>query len=224
MDQDELGGVGRWRTFALIAMAVAGAATLVLLIVTLGHANHERDRALDLQSRSYDVMILARTLAGTIARSEASLGRYVISGDQALGQLYFEDWRRAGENITRLDKLTRDNKGQHDRLDVLRRAYQERGAELALGAYIDPIFGPAVMVATGGIFLELGASTLTAATMSPGANFAAKSYMRAVETEYHDEPLTMADMASDLGTSAFSSFAVTPFFAPMVKRFGRTDG
>ena len=31
----------------------------------------------------------------------------------------------------------------------------ERGCGLALGAYIDPIFGPAVMVATGGIFLEI---------------------------------------------------------------------
>ena len=31
----------------------------------------------------------------------------------------------------------------------------ERGCELALGAYLDPIFGPAVMVATGGIFLEI---------------------------------------------------------------------
>ena len=31
----------------------------------------------------------------------------------------------------------------------------ERGIELALGAYLDPAFGPAVMVALGGIYLEI---------------------------------------------------------------------
>jgi acyl-CoA synthetase (NDP forming) len=35
----------------------------------------------------------------------------------------------------------------------------ERGFELALGAYIDPAFGPSVMVASGGIFLEIIADT-----------------------------------------------------------------
>lgn len=30
-----------------------------------------------------------------------------------------------------------------------------RGVELALGAYVDPLFGPAVMVAQGGIFMEV---------------------------------------------------------------------
>lgn len=35
----------------------------------------------------------------------------------------------------------------------------ERGFELALGAYIDPAFGPSVMVASGGIFLEIVADT-----------------------------------------------------------------
>jgi signal transduction histidine kinase len=123
-----------WRTITLVVVGIAAVVVVGALVVTLGETNRQRDRALAAQRHSYDVMILVRTLQGTIARSEASLGRYVISGDQALGQLYFEDWRRAGENITRLDKLTRDNKGQHDRLDVLRRAYQERGAELALTA------------------------------------------------------------------------------------------
>jgi acyl-CoA synthetase (NDP forming) len=31
----------------------------------------------------------------------------------------------------------------------------ERGVELALGAFVDPVFGPCVMVALGGIFLEI---------------------------------------------------------------------
>ncbi|MBB3879514.1 response regulator [Sphingomonas pseudosanguinis] len=130
IEQQDLGGVGRWRTFALIAMAVAGAATLVLLIVTLGHANHERDRALELQSRSYDVMILARTLAGTIARSEASLGRYVISGDRKLGQLYSEEWSLAGAQLDRLDQLI-ENPRQQAFVDRLRTAYDARGDELS---------------------------------------------------------------------------------------------
>lgn len=39
----------------------------------------------------------------------------------------------------------------------------EIGAELALGAYVDPAFGPAIMVASGGVFLELLGDTVFAA-------------------------------------------------------------
>lgn len=130
MDQEELGGVGRWRTFTLIAMAVAGAVTLAMLVITLGHANHERDRALERQSHSYDVMIAARTLAGTIARSEASLGRYVISGDRKLGQLYQDEWTTAGVQLNRLDRMIEDRRQQR-LMDQLRQAYGARGRELS---------------------------------------------------------------------------------------------
>ncbi|WP_322964427.1 ATP-binding protein [Sphingomonas fuzhouensis] len=130
MEQDELGGVSRWQTFALIAMAVAGAVTLAMLIVTLGHANRERDRALERQTHSYDVMIAARTLAGTIARSEASLGRYVISGDNKLGQLYQDEWTLAGAQLDRLDRLIEDRQ-QQQLVDRLRQAYDTRGHELS---------------------------------------------------------------------------------------------
>ncbi len=71
IEQDYQQEGSRWHTLALIAVALAGAITLVMLILTLGHANRERDIALERQRHSYDVMILARTLAGTIARSEA---------------------------------------------------------------------------------------------------------------------------------------------------------
>jgi signal transduction histidine kinase/ActR/RegA family two-component response regulator len=134
----EIGAPGEpqsaWRTIMLVVMALLGAAVLVALILTLASANRQRDEALSLQSHSYEVMILARTLSSTIARSEASLGRYVISGDKQLGRLYAEDWQLAGQQITRLDQVTADNKDQHRRVERLRRAYGERGDELSLTA------------------------------------------------------------------------------------------
>ena len=121
-----------WRTITLVAMAILGAVTLAALVLTVGGANRERDRALVAQGRSYDVMIVARTLAGTIARSEASLGRYMTSGDQSLGQLYFDQWRSAATQIAYLDRLTTGDPAQQRRIDALRRAYDERGEELSL--------------------------------------------------------------------------------------------
>ncbi len=129
-----LGGGATWRTVMLVMMGLLGAAVLIALIVTLGNANRQRDRALELQAHSYDVMILARTLAGTIAQSEASLGRYVISGDKQLGQLYFDEWLLAGTQIDRLDRITNDNPEQQPRVDRLRIAYDSRGRELSLTA------------------------------------------------------------------------------------------
>ncbi|RZT47682.1 phospho-acceptor domain-containing protein [Sphingomonas sp. BK036] len=129
-----LGGGATWRTIMLVVMGLLGAAVLVAMIVTLGSANRQRDQALDLQAHSYDVMILARTLSGTIARSEASLGRYVISGDKQLGQLYFDEWVLAGSQIDRLDRITGDNPEQQKRIDRLRAAYDARGRELSLTA------------------------------------------------------------------------------------------
>ena len=129
-----LGGGATWRIIMLVVMGLLGAAVLVALIVTLRDADRQRDRALQLQAHSYDVMILARTLSGTIARSEASLGRYVISGDKQLGQLYFDEWLLAGTQIDRLDQITNDNAEQQPRIDQLRAAYDSRGRELSLTA------------------------------------------------------------------------------------------
>lgn len=125
---------GSWRAFALTLMALAGTAVLIALIVTLSGVNRERDRALGRQSHSYDVMILARTLSGTIARSEASLGRYVISADDQLGQLYSDSWQAAGLQIDQLERITSDNAHQQGRIRRLRRAFDIRGKELSLTA------------------------------------------------------------------------------------------
>jgi signal transduction histidine kinase/CheY-like chemotaxis protein len=133
-DVEGPGDTGRgampWRTLAFVVIAVLGAATVTGLILILGGANRQRDRAIELQSHSYDVMILSRTLAGTMARSEAALGRYVISGDRRIGQLFSEDWRRAGNQIERLDRLTNDNGRQQRRIDRLRTVFNARGRQL----------------------------------------------------------------------------------------------
>ncbi|KQT31186.1 kinase [Sphingomonas sp. Leaf412] len=129
-----MGLASGWRSITLVVVAILAVVVVGALIVTLGEMDRQRDRALAAQRHSYDIMIVVRTLQGTVARSEASLGRYVISGDQALGQLYFDDWRRAGESIGRLDRLTMDNPEQRTRIAELRAAYRIRGEELALTA------------------------------------------------------------------------------------------
>lgn len=126
------GGQAAWRTITLVVMGLLGAAVLVALVITLGNANRQRDRALRLQAHSYDVMVLARTLAGSIAQSEAALSRYVISGDAKLGQIYYDKWRLAGTQLDRLDALVAPNRTQGRRVEHLRDAYEARGSELSL--------------------------------------------------------------------------------------------
>ncbi|MES2097807.1 MAG: ATP-binding protein [Pseudomonadota bacterium] len=135
---EEPGLVGKaravWRGIALAAMAVLGVGIVVALVLLQSNANQQRDRALSLQSHSYDVMILSRTLSGTIARAEAALGRYVISGDPQVGRDYSEQWDKARVLIDRLDSVTADNREQHAVIDKLRVAYQRRGGELSVTA------------------------------------------------------------------------------------------
>jgi signal transduction histidine kinase/ActR/RegA family two-component response regulator len=121
-----------WRTILMVIVATLGAGVLAALIIIVGDANRARDRALTLQSRSYEVMILTRALSGTMARAEATLGRFVISANNDIGQRYFDEWVQAGGQIQRLARATRDNPAQARRVAELRRAYAARGGELSL--------------------------------------------------------------------------------------------
>ncbi|WP_375397656.1 ATP-binding protein [uncultured Sphingomonas sp.] len=123
-----------WRGITLTVMALLGLAVGVALFVTLGEANRQRDRALELQSHSYDVMILSRTLSGTMARAEAALGRYVISGDKLPGREFSEDWQAARQQLERLAGITADNREQQAAIARLRSVYQRRGDELQVTA------------------------------------------------------------------------------------------
>ncbi|HEX8413419.1 MAG TPA: CHASE3 domain-containing protein, partial [Sphingomicrobium sp.] len=107
---------------------------LAAVIVTLGQANRERDRALTLQVHSFEVTLRARMLAEAMARAEATLGRYIISGEKAIGQQYSDEWIRAGQQIDRLDELVRHDPEQRRHLDALRIAFAARGDELRVVA------------------------------------------------------------------------------------------
>ncbi|KQN26661.1 hypothetical protein ASE86_11370 [Sphingomonas sp. Leaf33] len=121
-----------WRAILLAVVATLAAGVFAAVIATLGEANRQRDRALDLQSHSFDVMLRTRALAETMARAEATLGRYVISADKRIGQQYSQEWQQAGQQIDRLAALTRDTPQQNRRVDALRAAYESRGEELSL--------------------------------------------------------------------------------------------
>ena len=89
----------------------------------------------ELQAHSYEVMILARTLSGTIADAEASLGRYVISGDKQLGPALFRSMaarRRRRSTGSTADTATIPSSSAA--IDALREAYAARGTELSLTA------------------------------------------------------------------------------------------
>src|SRR3546814_11331486 len=132
---DEMAGAHRetgapivhWRIILLVVAAVLGIGVLTALVITVSGADRERDRALRLQSHSYEVMILTGGLASTLRQAEASLGRYVISGDRQLGHLYYEQWQRAGRQLDRLGQVPGDDPGQQARTEPLRTADRKSG-------------------------------------------------------------------------------------------------
>src|ERR1044072_7035838 len=71
------GGGGGWASGG----AVLAALLLVALMLMVTSSNEARDQALASERHSYDVMLLTRTVDGTIARAEAALGRYVLDED-----------------------------------------------------------------------------------------------------------------------------------------------
>ena len=94
---------GAWRGVLASAGAVLAALLLVALMLMVTSSNEARDRALASERHSYDVMLLTRTVDGTIARAEAALGRYVLDEDVATsGSVYGAEWRQAQQLIAEL--------------------------------------------------------------------------------------------------------------------------
>ncbi|HEX8262973.1 MAG TPA: ATP-binding protein, partial [Allosphingosinicella sp.] len=145
---------GAWRGVLASAGAVLAALLLVVLMLMVTSSNRVRDEALASERHSYDVMLLTRTVDGTIARAEAALGRYVLDEDVATsGSVYGTEWRQARQLIGELRRQVRSNPEQLARVEALERLFEARGRELA----------PAALAAqakrgSGGISLFYGAA------------------------------------------------------------------
>ncbi|MHA6720971.1 ATP-binding protein [Sphingomonas sp. RS6] len=119
-----------WRMLVLGALAVLGVVVLGVLVLLQQRTDAERDRAIQMQQHTFEVILRANQLSGAISAAEAALGRYVVSADRNLGQQYTDQWQRASEQLQRLRVLTADDKAQQARIAKLRRAFDNRGKEL----------------------------------------------------------------------------------------------
>ncbi|MFN3388995.1 MAG: ATP-binding protein [Allosphingosinicella sp.] len=133
-----------WHGALASAAALLATGLLIALMVMVAQSNRARDEALASERQSYDVMLLTRTVDGTIARAEAALGRYVLDEKRTTGTVYYNEWRQAGRQIGQLERLARANPDQLARARELRRLYELRGQELfgaAAAAQAERSFG-----------------------------------------------------------------------------------
>jgi signal transduction histidine kinase len=130
-DRDDL---PPWRLWLAGTAAGVAAALLVGLVLLVSESNRDRDADLARERQSYDTVIIARALDAGMARAEAALGRFVISGDRDTGVIYYREWQRAGRLLVRLKTLTAGDPDQTDRVSRLTELYRVRGRELAAPA------------------------------------------------------------------------------------------
>ncbi len=124
-----------WRGGGAAAGALLAALVLLGMVFLVAMSNKARDNALDGERHAYDVTLLTRSLDASISRSEAALGRFVLDEQVATsGNIYYSQWRVAGQQIYELGKALRKEPSQRERLARLQDLYRTRGEEFALAA------------------------------------------------------------------------------------------
>ena len=131
---DEENGPSSWRVIWVSAGALAATLALIALIFMITWSNRARDEALGWERRTYEVMLLTRTIDATIARSEAALGRFVLDEDDVTGTQYYNEWRFAGWQIAQLRRRVRGDPDQARHVVRLESLFGRRGRELAPAA------------------------------------------------------------------------------------------
>ena len=109
-----------WRGGGAAAGALIAALILLGMVFLVAMSNNARDDALRAERHAYDVTLLTRTLDASISRSEAALGRFVLDEKvETSGNIYYGQWRLAGQQIDELERLLRGEPEQRARVDRL---------------------------------------------------------------------------------------------------------
>ena len=135
--EDETVETRRWFTplnFAILIAALLAASLIIGLVVQVNMSNHSRDHALGAERHSYDVLLVARSVDASMARAEASLGRFATSADRGMGTSYYNEWLQAGAQISQLEEMVGRDPQETALVHQLRSLYEARGKELGLTA------------------------------------------------------------------------------------------
>ncbi|MGQ0660921.1 ATP-binding protein [Sphingosinicella sp.] len=130
---DEGGGPSRSALW-VSAGALAATMALIALIMLITGASRARDEALGWERRTYEVIVMTRTIDAAVARSEAALGRYVLDERQQTGTDYYNEWRNGAYQIGQLRQVLGADAEQTARVTRLQALFSQRGQELAPAA------------------------------------------------------------------------------------------
>ena len=125
---------GLWGSGLVSAAALVLAILFAALIYLVAESNNDRDAAARSERQSFEIIMTARSIEQSVARSEVALGRFIINGDNIPATTYRNEWREAGRQITQLKRALRDNPQQAARAETLETLYGEYGHELAVAA------------------------------------------------------------------------------------------
>jgi signal transduction histidine kinase/ActR/RegA family two-component response regulator len=159
-----------WRRGGAAAGAFLATLILLAMVVLVAMSNQARDRALAGERHAYDVNLLTRSVDASISRAEAGLGRFVLDEDvRTSGNIYYSQWRLAGQQINQLERLVRSDPQQRKRVQELYQLYRIRGEEFALAAR-----ATAAKQGSGGTGYFYQAATAEASRAVDGRGLAAK--------------------------------------------------
>jgi signal transduction histidine kinase len=130
-DEDDF----NWSGVGTASGALLAALVLLAMVFFVALTSRSRDEAIAAERHAYDVSLLTRSLDSSIARAEAALGRFVLDEDaRGSGNIYYSQWRLAGQQLVQLDRLVAADPAQRSRVDELEALYQKRGVEFDLAA------------------------------------------------------------------------------------------